>query len=367
MGHQAADLAHRLARDAEAVCRHYLSNGRREGRYWLVGDVRNTPGRSLFVRLRGPDSGKGAAGKWTDAATGEHGDLLDLIRESCGLVEFSHVADEARRFLSLPRPDPAPDHARPSSSAPAGSPESARRLFAMSKPISGTVVETYLRRRGITALHGTGNLRFHPRCYYRPDPDSPTQLWPAMIAAVTDLGGTIMGAHRTWLDPSGWDKAPIDTPRRAIGHLLGNAVRVAMAHDVMAAAEGIETMLSLRCVLPTMPMVAALSAAHLAAILFPATLRRLYIARDNDPAGDGAVANLIDRSREAGIEAITLSPRQGDFNEDLRTLGIDALRAAIRVQIVPEDVVRFMALEAAATASAKVPGGAGVMSYPVAG
>jgi hypothetical protein len=66
MGNQAADLAHRLARDAEAVCRHYLSKGRREGRYWLVGDVRNTPGRSLFVRLRGTESGKGASGKWTE-------------------------------------------------------------------------------------------------------------------------------------------------------------------------------------------------------------------------------------------------------------------------------------------------------------
>jgi hypothetical protein len=152
-----------------------------------------------------------------------------------------------------------------------------------------------------------------------------------------------------------------------MGHLLGNAVRLGLAHDVMAAGEGIETMLSLRCVMPTMPMVAALSAAHLAAILFPRTLRRLYIARDNDPAGDGAVANLIDRSREAGIEAITLSPRLGDFNEDLRAAGIDALRAAIRVQLAPEDVVRFMALEAAAIASAKVPSGAGVLSHPVAG
>ena len=78
-----------------------------------------------------------------------------------------------------------------------------------------------------------------------------------------------------------------------------------------------------------MPMVAALSAKHLAAILFPATLRRLYIARDDDPAGDSAMASLIDRAREAGIEALTLSPRLGDFNEDLRTLGIDALRAAV--------------------------------------
>ena len=90
-----------------------------------------------------------------------------------------------------------------------------------------------------------------------------------MIAAVTDLGGAITGAHRTWLDPSGADKAPIDTPRRAIGHLLGYAVRFGAAGEIMAAGEGIETMLSLRCVLPTMPMAAALSAAHLAAIQFP--------------------------------------------------------------------------------------------------
>ena len=66
MSSQAADLARCLARDAEAVCRNYLSNGRRRGRYWIVGDVSNTPGHSLFVRLTGPDSGKGAAGKWTD-------------------------------------------------------------------------------------------------------------------------------------------------------------------------------------------------------------------------------------------------------------------------------------------------------------
>src|ERR1700688_2391686 len=66
MSSQAAMLAHRLARDAESVCRHYLSNGRRQGRYWLVGDVANTPGRSLFVRLTGPDRGKGSAGKWTE-------------------------------------------------------------------------------------------------------------------------------------------------------------------------------------------------------------------------------------------------------------------------------------------------------------
>ncbi len=346
MARDASELAHRLARDAEAVCRHYLSNGRRQGNYWLVGDVRNTPGRSLFVRLKGGESGKGARGKWTDAATTEHGDLLDVIRGSCGLVDFRDVADEARRFLSLPRPEPEPEWNRQQSSAPTGSPESARRLFAMSRSIAGTVAETYLRNRGITALHGTANLRFHPRCYYRPYDDAPTQTWPAMIAAVTDFGGEITGAHRTWLDPSGEDKAPIDTPRRAMGHLLGNAVRFDMAQDVMTAGEGIETVLSLRCVMPDMPMVAALSAAHLAAILFPVTLRRLYIVRDNDAAGAGAAARLIDRAKALGIEAITLSPTLEDFNEDLRGLGVDALRTAIRAQLAPRDVARFMELPA---------------------
>jgi hypothetical protein len=347
MPEKASDLAQRLARQAEAVCRHYLSNGRREGRYWLVGDVRNTPGRSLFVRLKGAESGKGAAGKWTDASTGEHGDLLDVIRESRGLRDFKDVVDEARAFLSLPPPEPEPQSRQPAPApAPAGSPEAARRLFAMSRPIPDTLVETYLHSRGITALHGTGSLRFHPRCYYRPDEHAPTESWPAMIASVTDLGGGITGAHRTWLAHDGSGKAPIDTPRRAMGDLLGHAVRFGVAHDVLAAGEGIETILSLRMATPRLPMLAALSAAHLAAILFPVTLRRLYIARDDDPPGDGAMVTLIERANAVGIEAIVLSPMLGDFNEDLRLLGAVALGANVRVQLAPEDVARFLAFEA---------------------
>jgi len=339
------DLARRLAEHAEAVCRRYLSNGRRQGSYWLVGDVRNAPGRSMFVRLRA--STKGAAGKWTDAATGEHGDLLDVIRESCGLADFKDVADEAHAFLSLPRWETeATEPERNAARAPAGAAEAARRLFSMALPISGTLVEAYLRNRGIAVLHGTGALRFHPRCYYRSDEHSPTETWPAMIAAVTDLDGRLTGAHRTWLAPDGAGKAPVDTPRRAMGVLLGNAVRFGAPDDVMAAGEGIETILSLRCILPGVAMAAALSAAHLAAILFPDTLRRLYIVRDDDPAGDNARDSLVERADAAGIEAIVLSPALGDFNEDLRMLGTDALRAAVRVQLAPQDVGRFVGLAA---------------------
>src|SRR5690606_37682917 len=116
----------------------------------------------------------------------------------------------------------------------------AKRLFSMARPISGTLAELYFRNRGITALHGAGSLRFHPRCYYRHSEHAPTETWPALVASVTDLGGYQTGAHRTWLDPNGFSearlgKAPIDTPRRAMGDLLGNAVRFGVPGEVMAA------------------------------------------------------------------------------------------------------------------------------------
>ena len=297
----------------------------------------------MFVRLKGPAAGKGAAGKWQDPAEGSHGDLLDVIRENLGLSDFPDVLEEARRFLSLPRLDPVPKTTTPKqAAAPTGSPEAARRLLSMSSPLKGSLAATYLRRRGITDLRDTGALRFHPNCYYRGEGEDQTETWPAMIAAVTDLKGKVTGVHRTWLARDGSGKAPVEVQRKAMGELLGHAVRFGGTKEVMAAGEGIETVLSLRQALPKMPMVAALSAGHLAALQFPANLRRLYIVRDNDPAGDGARDSLIARAHEAGIEALTLSPMAGDFNDDLTTRGLDAIRAHIRVQLAPEDVSRFL-------------------------
>lgn len=333
------DLARRLGRRAEAVCRRYLSNGRRYGRYWLVGDIRNAPGRSTFVRLAGPETGRGAAGRWSDAATGEHGDLLDLIREACGFVDFREVVEEARRFLSLPHPEPdrPADHA-----ARPGTPEAAGRLFALSLPIYGTLAQDYLRRRGIVDQPGLSSLRFHPRCYYRPNSIAPTETWPALIAAVTDLAGQITGLHRTWLARDGSGKAPIGTPRRAMGDLLGHGVRFGSAADVLAAGEGIETVLSVRNLLPRMPMLAAGSASHLAAILLPPGLRRLYILRDRDPAGRAACDRLSERAVSLGIATVVLSPRLEDFNEDLRRSGPEPLRTLLRHQLAPDDISRFL-------------------------
>jgi hypothetical protein len=336
MSSYAAEIACRLARNAEAVCRYYLSNGRREGRYWIVGDVANTPGRSLYVRLYGPLSGKGAAGKWTDGALGQHGDLLDLIALSCGYDRLADVLAEARRFLGLRHPEPVrPPRPEPST----GLPQSVRRLLVASYPLAGTVAETYLRARGIAVTPDLRALRFHPRCFYRTtDPATGAdryEAWPALLAAVTDIAGHVTGLHRTWLDPSGSCKAAVPSPRRSLGELAGHGVWFGAADEVMAAGEGLETVLSVRTAAPTMPMAAALSSGHLAVFRPPYTLRRLYIAQDNDPAGHLATQKLCRSALCVGVEPVVLMPTLKDFNDDLRQFGVEALRTALREQLRP--------------------------------
>lgn len=309
-------LARKLADNAEAVCAYYLSNGRRHGRYWLVGDVFNTPGRSLYVRLTGSHSGK-AAGKWADAADPEkHGDLLDLIRWNQGITAAAELRNEALRFLSEPLPV-----TQRMSPAPRNSPLAANRLFHAAVPIIGTLGEAYLRQRGITASLDLAALRFHPGCYYKPEPDAPLQIHPAIIAAVTDFAGKTTGALRIYLDPYEHDKAAVEFPRLSMGTLAGNGIRLGAVKHVMAAGEGLETMLALRSLLPAMPMVAATSAAHLGALILPPTLKRVYIAMDNDPAGRAAAEKLAFRHLDTDIDIRLLAPMYDDWNTDLMRLG----------------------------------------------
>lgn len=331
MGPDIHDLSQRLALHAEAVCAHYLSNGRRNGRYWQVGDAQNSPGQSLYVRLTGPTSGPRAAGKWTDAATGEHGDLVDLIRTNRNLVTMRDVIDEILAFLAEPRV------AQPSAlvRVARGSPAAARRLFAAAVPVNGTIGETYLRGRGITGALSYPSLRFHRACHYR-DADGGGLQLPALLAAVTDLSGSITGLQRTYLAGDGRSKAHVATPRKAMGDLLGHGVHLGeTGRDTFAVGEGIETMLALRTVLPHLPVVAALSAGHLAALELPERLRRLYVARDNDLAGARAAETLIARALDRGIAVQLLTPDVDDWNSALLTHGAEILRHQLAAVVSP--------------------------------
>lgn len=330
----ARDVSERLSARTLDVCRTYLSNGRCCGRYWSVGDVQNSRGRSLFVRLVGPTYGRGAAGHWTDSATGEHGDLLDLLTLNLGLSSISDALDEARRFLSLPRPEPArTEPARRNSSL------AAQRLFAMGRPVPGTLAERYLRSRRITASLDCEALRYHPHVWCRER--GPKVALPALLAAVTDLSGRVSAVQRTWLDPVRADKAQLNEPRRSLGDQLGHGVRFGQAADVLLAGEGVETVLSVRSALPRMPMVAGLSANQLGALLLPKRLSRLYIARDPDRDGEGAAERLRTAAEQQGCEVIDLAPRAGDFNADLQRWGLADLRQRLTQRLSCEDAERF--------------------------
>jgi hypothetical protein len=333
---EAAELSKLLASQAEAVCRAYLPAGRRSGRYWIVGDAEGGRGRSLYVKLHGE-----GAGKWTDAATGEHGDLIDLIRLNRGYAALRDALAEAKSYLGHPERHQAAERPAAHLDPPKRDSTAALTLYRLSRPVSGTLAETYLRRRAITALLDQATLRFHPSCYYRPEEATPRQSWPALLGIVTDLAGTITGVHRTYLARDGSDKAPFEEPRRAMGQLLGNAVRFGKPLDVMAAGEGIETVLSLLSLFPALPMAAGLSAPHLAALLFPPGLRRLYILRDNDPAGDFAQNRLTERSAGMGIQCRILKPAAKDLNVDLRNDPHSSVLARMLAQLGPDDRARF--------------------------
>ena len=141
-----------------------------------------------------------------------------------------------RRGAALPQP-----------AAPGAAPNATRRRHLPGRFVGGgtsavrhVAADYGHNRRSVSAptrhygFARNRHLRFHPRCYYRPDEHVPTETWPAMIASVTDLARHQTGAHRTWLDPGGFSeatlgKAQIDTPRRAMGDLLGHAVRFGVA------------------------------------------------------------------------------------------------------------------------------------------
>lgn len=98
----AGQIARRLAERAEEVAAYLLPGGRRQGREFCAGSTAGEKGDSLKVCIAG-----GKAGVWSDFATGEAGDLLDLWCAVRGLA-LPETLSEARAYLGIPQPEKAP-------------------------------------------------------------------------------------------------------------------------------------------------------------------------------------------------------------------------------------------------------------------
>lgn len=328
MMNNASEISRALSEQTEAFCRSWLPAGRKIGNYWIVGNKHGDPGRSLAVRLK--QSAGRRPGLWTDHATGEYGDLLDIIGEQLPLPTWGAVFCEARRFLG--RPDSGSVEravAHNGNTSDSDRSVAARKLFGLGRSVLATLAERYLRYRGI-ARFGPA-LRYHPAVYFRDETGQSRQL-PALLAAITDNAGQVTGCARTWLDPLQPRLASIAAPKRVIGNLAGHAVR--FHHGTgsvdLIAGEGMETMLSIGTAFPLVDLAACLTATHLGLFIPPTHIKRLWIARDNDDAGVRAARLLRQRAADLGIAVFDLLPVRNDFNDDLRQEGLIGLRAQLQ-------------------------------------
>lgn len=190
----------------------------------------------------------------------------------------------------------------------------AKRLWAETQPIAGTVAEAYLHARGIDCAL-PDKLRFHSHCWHGPN----ESRWPAMVALVE--GGEGFAVHRTYLRPDGSGKAGLaGGDKLMLGATAGGAVRLSGGISRLVVAEGIESALSLLCGLLTEPATvwAALSTSGLRSLRLPEKPSRLVIAGDGDQPGREAAHALATRAHTLGWSVAMLEPGNGaDFNDVL--------------------------------------------------
>ena len=133
---------------------------------------------------------------WRRTGRGQAVSRVGTIDAGTAIACFRPVRQRAKRSRAAPRWPPSRLEQPKPRAVCSGGPS----------PIAGTLASTYLEARGIAVTPDMTALRFHPRCWYRPEADSPEDArdtWPALIAAVTDKDGAVTGVQRTWLDPSG--------------------------------------------------------------------------------------------------------------------------------------------------------------------
>jgi hypothetical protein len=324
MPHSAADIAARLTDQIEALCRHLLPGGHREGHEWRAGSIRGEPGKSLGVHLSGAK-----AGVWADFAAGESGDALDLVKAALGLETPAAVAWGAS-WLGLgeapagtpPAPRPRPAAAPgPATGGPGAEADRnvalARRIWSDAVPIGGTPAETYLRARSITCPLPP-SLRYIRRTRHGPS----AQWLPAMIGAVQRLDpatgkSEVRAVHRTFLTTAG-AKAAVDPVKMTLGPVRGGAVRLGKAGPALAVAEGLETALSIATASPETPVWAALSTSGMRALVLPETVRTVILCPDGDPEGQAAAQHAADRFLDQGRKVLMARPPDGaDLNDVL--------------------------------------------------
>jgi hypothetical protein len=194
--------------------------------------------------------------------------------------------------------------------------QGALQIWGATTSAGGTLVETYLRSRGIIISVPVA-IHFHPGLRHVSG-----QRWPAMVGLVTGGNdGAPLAIHRTFLARDGLAKAPIEPNKMMLGPCHGGAVRLGPPDDRLMIAEGIETALSAMQATGQAAW-AALSTSGLRALDLPAEVRDVIVLADGDDPGETAarVAGLRWK-REGRRVRVAHPPRGFDFNDVLMGRG----------------------------------------------
>ena len=310
-----------LMRLASAWIPAMFPKGIKAGKTLRLGDLSGAKGTSLAISLHGAD-----AGSWIDFATGEMGDCIDLIAQAEGLsntdalsraVEI--IGGDVRQFEAIAAAEQAKQE-----QLKANRHDYIKRLVKQSRPIKGTVAETYLNSRGITE-YCERSLKFLPNHKHQLSGES----FPVLLALVQDKNGRGVAIHRTYLKPDGSGKADVEPNKMMLGNVNGGAVRLGGVDDgLIGVAEGIETALSASALNGGVPVWAVLSRAGMVNFELPTDeqIEAVAIFRDNDEAGEMASKQL---SNSLEILNEIYAPTRGlnDFNDELRaTSGKEQIR-----------------------------------------
>lgn len=283
---------------------------------------------SLAVHVGDPH-----AGTFRDHEAGEGGGVLALVehvrgggrREAMAWLRDAGLLDSAGGYRAdselAGAVEPSKrryrgDRAPAPSSKPRDTTAAARRVWSATKPLPGTVAETYLHARGVGDVAGAPSLRFSAALSH---PSAP-ERFPCLVAGVQDAHGGFLGVQRTYLDAAGAGKANVEPARASLGSLSGGAVRPAEPeHGRLLVGEGIESTAAAMLIFD-LPGWVALGTSGLRSIELPEHVRSVVIAADRDAGGEGqlAAAELAERLESEGREVeIELPPFIGDWNDVL--------------------------------------------------
>lgn len=188
--------------------------------------------------------------------------------------------------------------------------EAAQAIWDASQPISGTLAQLYLNKRGIVLDQYPDVLRFHP---WLPYPGG--ARIHALICRVDDVSGQLAGIWRVYLASDG-GKAGVPSPKLGLGPAGGGAVRIGGMGRKIAIAEGIESALGFWLLTDRRtPCWAALSTSGLVGFEAPLGVEHVVIVPDGDrpikrqgfdftptiPAGRKAAEALRSRLLAEGI------------------------------------------------------------------